>query len=109
LLEIIFILIYKLLAKNKILKLGTIPAIIIGILLFYIPYNLYVIGYDQYIENKVNSFTEQIPEYQIYFDILINDTGRNLAPIVSGIYCIGYFFIMLILAKMVDAIIKNNK
>jgi hypothetical protein len=118
-LEIIFILIYKIVVHNRSKKIGNIKLTFIGMIMFYIPYNLYYFIYGRYIKYKLSLFDidgdgifsveEQMPEQKIYFNAYINDLGRNLAPITSGLMCIVLFIIMIICAKIIDFIIGRIK
>ena len=70
-----------------------------------------------YLEYKVNTFdlngdgffsgAEITPEQEMYFKQLINDTGRNFAPIFFGIFNVIIFFILIIIGKILDVIIKK--
>ena len=119
--NILILICYKLYKQNQKVKFNNLKISMIIIITFYLLINLYNIVNNIYINYKLMSFDidrdgifsigEQTPEQNYWMDKYINDLGRNLLPIISGIYSIICFPILIIIGKIFDKLkycVKTN-
>ena len=116
LIELFVLVIYKIFSKRQ---FRNIKISLIIILIFYIILNIMVKSRGVCIEYKLNTFdlngdgifsgAEVTPEQEEAMNRWTNDLGRNLFPIIFGIFSVIIFIILIIAGKLLDIIIKKIK